>query len=85
MATYSSTAAHRSGRSPSSIRPVNPVPKAVLTRPGASPASVVKAAAVTTGWRRLGTSEAGPRPMARVRPAARARTIHGSAHRAGES
>ena len=67
------------------MRPVKPVPKAVLTRPGASPASVASAAAVTTGWRRLGTSEAGPSPIVLVRPAATARTIHGSAYMAGES
>ena len=60
-------------RCPSTYRPVNPAPSATATRSGARSARVATAAAVTIGWRRLGTSTAGPSPMTCVRSAQRAR------------
>ena len=60
------------------MRPVKPAPMATDTRSGAAAASVAMAAALTMGWRRLGTSTAGPSPMTLVRAAARASTIHTS-------
>ena len=60
------------------MRPVNPAPIATATRPGAEAASVAMAAALTIGWRRLGTSTAGPRPIVLVRSAARASVIQTS-------
>ena len=66
-------------------RPVNPVPKATATRPGAKPTSVAVAAALVIGCRRLGTSTAGPSPMRDVRSAAMARDIQTSQQSAGVS
>ena len=65
-------------RCPSTCRPVKPAPSATATRPGASSSSVATAAALTIGWRRLGTSTAGPSPIVAVRSAARASVIHTS-------
>jgi len=70
--------AQGTGRWPIARRPLKPVPNATATRPGASAASPAVAAALTIGWRRLGTSTPGPRPMRRVRAAARASSIQTS-------
>ena len=43
------------------------------------------AAALVIGWRRLGTSTPGPRPIVEVRSAASANAIHTSDVIAGES
>jgi hypothetical protein len=51
---------------------------ATATRPGASSANDATAAALVMGWRRLGTSTAGPSPIVLVRSAARASVIHTS-------
>lgn len=59
-------------------RPLNPVPKATATRPGASAQSAAVAEALTIGWRRLETTTPGPRPMRSVRSAASASVIHTS-------
>ena len=47
-------------------------------RPGASCSRVAMALAWVSGWRRFGTSTAGPRPMRDVRAAARAPIIQTS-------
>jgi hypothetical protein len=65
-------------RYPMARRPVNPVPKAIETRPGARAARVAVAAALVIGCRRLGTRTPGPRPIRSVRCAARASVIHTS-------
>ena len=67
---------HLSGRCPIVRRPVKPEPTATATRSGpAIDTSVAIAAAFTIGWRRLGTSTPGPRPM-RGRPLGRAAELH---------
>ena len=76
---------HGMARYPIALRPVNPVPNETTTRPGASPTSVAIAAAFVIGWRRLGTSTPGPRPIRLVRSAARASAIHTSGINGGES
>ncbi len=76
--TYSATLFHASGGLPSRRRPVNPVPIATATRPGACVSSVAIAAACAATWRRLGTSTPGPRPIRRVAPAIRTSVIHTS-------
>ena len=63
--TYSATRRHGIGRVPSANRPVNPEPTATATRPGAWRTNSAIAAALTIGWRRLGTRTPGPRPMPR--------------------
>ena len=55
--------AHVSGFCPIAMRPVKPVPIATTTRPGASCSSVAIALACVSGWRRFGTSTAGPSAM----------------------
>src|SRR3954447_7272169 len=59
-------------------RPVNPVPNATSTRPGAMATSIAVAAAFTMGCRSEGTRTPGARPMRDVRSAASARHIHTS-------
>ena len=83
--TYSATWRHGMGRLPSVNRPVKPEPTATATRPGAWSTSSAIAAALTIGWRRLGTSTPGPRPIRDVRSAHRYSTIHTSGISAGES
>ena len=69
---------HGMARYPIARRPVKPVPNETATRPGASPTSVAVAAAFVIGWRRLGTSTPGPRPIREVRSAASASDIQTS-------
>ena len=61
-----------SARCPIAIRPVKPVPIAATVRPGARSSSVAIALAWVSGWRRFGTSTAGPSPIRSVRNAASA-------------
>ncbi len=82
---YSRVHAHVSGFCPIAIRPVKPVPIATATRPGASCSSVAIALACVSGWRRLGTSTAGPSAIRSVRSAASAATTQMSPYSAGES
>ena len=84
-AMYSRTPAHGSASLPIAMRPVKPVPIATATRPGASCSSVAIALACTSGWRRFGTSTAGPSPMRSVCAAASASTIQTSLYSEGES
>jgi hypothetical protein len=70
---------HLIGRgTPIARRPVNPVPNATATRPGARASSAAVAAALTIGWRSEGTRTPGPSPMRAVRSAASASIIHTS-------
>ena len=69
---YRRVHAQVSGFWPIAMRPVNPVPIATATRPGASCSSVAIALACASGCRRLGTSTAGPSEMREVRFAASA-------------
>ena len=64
---------------------MNPEPIAYAVRPAASDSSVAIADAVTSGWRRLGISTAGPSPIVDVAWAHRARCIHTSSCSAGVS
>ena len=65
--------------------PLNPVPNATATRPGASAASMAAPEALTIGWRKVGTRTPGPRPIRWVRPAARASIAQTSGLCAGVS
>src|SRR5262249_60553173 len=65
------TSLHRMARWPIVMRPVKPDPTPTTTRAAASPARVAMAAALAIGWRRLGISTPGPRPMRSVHSAAR--------------
>ncbi len=66
---------HVSALWPIAMRPVKPVPTAATTRPGASCSSIAIADACVSGWRKLGTSTAGPSPMRDVRCAHNADVI----------
>jgi hypothetical protein len=63
---------------PNIARPVNPLPIATASRPGACASIEPIAAAVVTTWRRLGTSTAVPTPIRSVRSSARAIAIQTS-------
>ena len=58
---------------------------ATATRAGASASSAAAAEAFTIGWRRLGTSTPGPKPILVVRSAASANIIHTSGLSCGAS
>ena len=64
---------------------MKPVPNDTATRPGAIASSVAVPAAFTIGWRRLGMSTPGPRPIRDVRSAASANDIHTSGEFCGVS
>ena len=57
---------------------MKPVPTITALRPGASASRVAIADAVTTTWRRLGTTTDTPRPMRPVRSEASASVIQTS-------
>jgi hypothetical protein len=80
-----STSAQGTGLLPSMSLAVKPEPITASTRPGAWACSVASAVAVATTCRSRGVITDTPSLMREVRAAARARVIHGSARKAGDS
>jgi hypothetical protein len=73
------------GGAPRARVPLNPVPNATATRPGASADNIADPEALTIGWRSVGTSTPRPRPIRLVCCAARASMAQTSGLCAGVS